>query len=201
MIRDSFSEKTTVPPEAECGSGGARQCGCLPFLIRRDGTWLWKGSVIQRKAMVCLFASALRRDREGGFWLRTPAEEGRIEVEDAPFVATQLEWRGQGRSQTLAFRTNVDAVVVAGAEHPLLAHWNVPMEACDSAEPPRLTVRAGDGAFPVEARISRPVWYELAALAEPGCYEGKACLGVWSDGVFFPLALSPRGCCGDAECE
>ena len=73
------------------------ECGDLPFLIRRDGTWLYRGSPIGRKELVCLFASVLRRDEDGAFWLETPAERGRIEVEDAPFVAVELDWTGDGR--------------------------------------------------------------------------------------------------------
>ena len=73
------------------------ECGDLPFLIRRDGTWLYRGSPIARKELVCLFASVLRRSADGAFWLQTPAERGRIEVEDAPFVAVELNWSGSGR--------------------------------------------------------------------------------------------------------
>ena len=90
------------------------ECGDLPFLIRRDGTWLYRGSPIERKELVCLFASVLRRDADGDWWLQTPAERGRIEVEDAPFVAVELDWGGDGRQQTLSFRTNTDQVVTAG---------------------------------------------------------------------------------------
>src|SRR3954453_1391379 len=95
------------------------ECGDLPFLIRRDGTWLYRGSPIQRKELVCLFAAVLRRDEDGDWWLRPPAERGRIEVEDAPFVAVELDWRGDGRRQTLSFRTNTDELVPAGPEHPI----------------------------------------------------------------------------------
>ena len=95
------------------------ECGDLPFLIRRDGTWLYRGSPINRKELVCLFASVLRRDADGEWWLQTPAERGRIEVEDAPFVAVELEWGGDGRQQTLSFRTNTDQVVTAGPDHPI----------------------------------------------------------------------------------
>ena len=42
-----------------------QQCGSMPFLIQRDGTWLYKGPPIRRKPMVCLFASVLRRDDDG----------------------------------------------------------------------------------------------------------------------------------------
>ena len=63
-------------------------CGDLPFLIRRDGTWLYRGSTIPRKELVCLFASVLKRDTDGSFYLETPAERGRIDVEDAQAATT-----------------------------------------------------------------------------------------------------------------
>src|SRR2546423_14848362 len=58
------------------------ECGDLPFLIRRDGNWLYRGSPIGRKELICLFASVLKRDADGSFWLETPVERGRIDVED-----------------------------------------------------------------------------------------------------------------------
>ncbi|MGH3182550.1 MAG: DUF1285 domain-containing protein, partial [Streptosporangiaceae bacterium] len=94
-------------------------CGHLPFLIRRDGTWLYRGSPIGRKELVCLFASVLKRESDGTYWLETPAERGQIEVEDVPFVAVELEWSGGGQEQRLSFRTNIDQVVTADAEHPI----------------------------------------------------------------------------------
>src|SRR3546814_4800113 len=75
--------------------------------IARDGTWFHEGAPIGRKALVKLFASVLWRD-DGGYWLRTPAEQGRIEVEDAPFTAVELSVKGEGRDQVLAFRTDLD---------------------------------------------------------------------------------------------
>lgn len=37
----------------------------LPFLVRRDGVWLYRGSEIKRKAMSCLFGSLLTRNAQG----------------------------------------------------------------------------------------------------------------------------------------
>ena len=164
--------------------------GELPFLIRRDGAWLYKGTPINRKAMVCLFASVLKRDEEGRFLLETPAERGSIEVEDAPFVAVEMNWSGHGREQVLTFRTSVDQVIAAGRSHRIrVAHS---LATCEPT--PYLHVRDGAGPYPIEARINRAVYYELAALAEPGFTEGRHVLGVWSDGVFFPLGdLPPNG--------
>jgi hypothetical protein len=168
------------------------ECGDLPFVIRRDGTWLYRGSAINRKELVCLFASVLKRDDEGAFILETPAERGRIQVEDAPFVAVELDWVGIGRNQKLTFRTNVDELITAGAEHPIrIAH---DILTCEPT--PYLRIR-GTRELPVEARISRAVYYELVALAEPCMNRARRMLGVWSEGLFFPLGELPDGACAD----
>ena len=181
----------TVP--AACDQRRARprrppiECGDLPFLIRRDGTWMYGGSPIGRKELVCLFASVLKREADGSFWLETPAERGRIEVEDAPFVAVELDWSGDGRQQALSFRTNVDQVVTAGPEHPIrIAH---DILTCEPT--PYIRVRNGAGDRGVEARINRAVYYELVALAVPEWVGCRRMLGVWSCGKFFPLGELP----------
>lgn len=163
------------------------ECGDLPFLIRRDGTWLYRGSPIDRKELVCLFASVLRRDADGAWWLRTPAERGRIEVEDAPFIAVELDWGGDGRRQTLSFRTNTDQVVTAGPDHPLRMSHD--LLTCEPT--PYIMLREGDGAHGIEARVNRAVYYELVALAVPEYVGPHLMLGVWSSGRFFPLGFMP----------
>jgi len=165
------------------------ECGDLPFLIKRDGTWLYRGSPIGRREMVCLFSSVLKREADGSFWLETPAERGRIEVEDAPWTAVEMDWTGVGAAQILSFRTNVDQVVAAGPEHPITIR-----HACLDCDPiPYLHIR-GEGP-PLEARITRAVYYELVALAVPGEICGKRVLGVWSQHRFFSLGDLPA--CGE----
>jgi hypothetical protein len=164
------------------------ECGALPFLIKRDGTWLYKGTAIGRKELVCLFASVLRREADGSFWLETPAERGRIEVEDAPFIVVEMDWTGSDSEQVVTFRTNTDEIVSVDLDHPLRFS-----DASGGGEPkPYVLLRQGAGSYPIEARISRPVFYELAALAEPQPVRGKMMLGVWSSGVFFPLGEMPN---------
>jgi hypothetical protein len=162
-------------------------CGDLPFLIRRDGTWLYRGSPIERKELVCLFASVLRREADGSFWLQTPAERGRIDVEDAPFAAVELDWTGDGREQVLSFRTNVDQVVTAGPDHPIRVAHDI--LTCEPT--PYILVRPGAGHLGVEARINRAVYYELVALAVPEWVGCRRMLGVWSCGKFFSLGEMP----------
>ena len=159
-------------------------CGDLPFLIRRDGSWLYRGSPIPRKELVCLFASVLKREENGTYWLETPAERGRIEVEDVPFVAVELDWSGDGHHQALSFRTNVDEVVTASPEHPLRVAHDI--LTCEPT--PYILVRPG-----IEARVNRAVYYELVALGVPEWVGCRRMLGVWSCGKFFPLGELPSG--------
>ncbi len=171
-----------TPPAARSERAPAF-CGDIAIRIRRDGTWLYEGSPIRRKALVCLFASCLTREADGSYWLVTPTERGRIDVDDAPFVAVELFVAGEGERQVLSFRTNVDELIEAGPAHPVrVAH-----DLVTCLPTPYLRVREGRGRFPIEARIERAVYYELVALAVPEVVHGERVLGVWSCGRFFPL--------------
>ena len=142
--------------------------------IASDGTWFHEGRPIRRLPLVKLFASVLRRDDAGDYWLITPAERGRIVVDDAPFTAVELQRTGEGRDQVLAFRTNVDQWVQAGVDHPIRVRT-----AAGRPEPrPYVLIRDR-----LEALIVRSVFYELAEIASD--HEGGT--GVWSCGRFFPL--------------
>jgi uncharacterized protein len=166
------------------------ECGDLPFVIKRDGSWLYRGTPINRKELVCLFASVLRREEDGSWWLQTPAERGRIQVEDAPFVAVELDWTGDRRHQVLSFRTNIDQVVTAGPDHPIRVSHD--LITCEPT--PYIRVRPGAaGHLAVEARINRATYYELVALSVPEWVGNKRMLGVWSRGIFFPLGELPPG--------
>lgn len=181
---DSLSKMTDAKKVREPDEPSER---ALPFLIRRDGTWLYRGTPVRRKPMICLFGSMLTRDADGTFRLQTPTERGTIQVEDAPFLAVELEFKGNcGRHQTLCLRTNIDEVVSVGPDHPLEVAWDRPC--CEETAPvPYVVVRKGDGEWPLLARLTRSVYYELAALALPGQVAGKSCFGVWSRDCFFPL--------------
>jgi hypothetical protein len=194
-------QTSTQTSQPSTGKPPQRDCGHLPFLIQRDGGWLYQGTQIKRKPMVCLFASVLRRDGAGRYRLETPVERGEIEVEDVPFVAVELDWHGSGRSQVLSFRTNVDQIVTAGPDHPLEVDWDCARRSDECVAIPYLTVRPGDGAHPIQARIGRAVYYELVALAVEGTRHGEPCLGVWSQNRFFPIGPLTEAILGDDDDE
>ena len=166
---------------AAAASGGARRgpppvhlwnpahCGEIDIVIRRDGTWWHEGSPIGREALVRLFASVLRLDPDG-FHLVTPVEKLRLRVEDAPFVAVRADRTADG----WRFLTNVGDEVEAGPDHRLRVETDP-----DTGEPaPYLHVRRG-----LEARLTRPVFYELVEAAEARGGE----LGIASGGAWFAL--------------
>lgn len=169
-----------------------RDCGHFDIRIDRNGGWHYRNSPIGRKELVCLFASVLKREPDGSYWLETPVERGRIEVEDAPFIAVEMCWRdcvcegeaaGKPR-QCLTFRTNLDEIVTADADHPIRVHL------CPRTREPRPYVLVRPG---LEAKINRAVFYELVALAQQETVDGREVLGVWSEGVFFPIDEVPPG--------
>ena len=144
-------------------------CGEIDIVIRRDGVWLHEGSPIGREALVRLFASILRLDPDG-FHLVTPVEKLKITVEDAPFLAVRADRTADG----WRFLTNVGDEVQAGPEHVV----RVATDAATGEPAPYLHVRRG-----LEARLTRPVFYELVEAAETQGAE----MGVRSGGAWFPL--------------
>jgi hypothetical protein len=149
-------------------------CGDIGMRIRSDGVWFYQGSLIGRAPLVKLFAGVLRKDADGKHYLVTPAEKVDVAVEDAPFLAVEMEVRGSRRAQSLVFRTNVDDIVIAGPEHPLRFF----VEEKSQGLKPYLLVRGR-----LEALVTRALYYDLVELAVD---DGKG-LGLWSGGAFFPM--------------
>jgi len=177
LIQKSGSGNSSPVRPVACGKRLPIDRGDLEMRISRDGTWFYRGSPIGRPALVKLFASVLRREPDGRYWLVTPAERGRIEVEDVPFLAVALVVQGEGPEQQLIFRTNLDDIVTAGPENPLR------VETAASGEPaPYILVRDD-----LEARLARSVFYDLVELGKEEPIEETSQFGVWSRGRFFRL--------------
>jgi uncharacterized protein len=153
-------------------------CGDLDMRIAVDGTWFYLGTPIGRPALVRLFSTILRREADGSYVLVTPVEKVGIKVDDAPFVAVRVDAVGEGEHRTLSFMTNVGDGVVAGLDHPI----RVDYRGVEREPRPYVHVRGG-----LEARIARPVFYELVGLASERATNTGRELGVWSGGAFFSL--------------
>ncbi|MDA0998694.1 MAG: DUF1285 domain-containing protein [Proteobacteria bacterium] len=167
------------PPKGIVPKAGRRNCGAIDMRIAADGQWFYHGSPILRKELVKLFASVVRRDDDGDYWLVTPAEMAKITVDDAPFIAIEMALSDGPDGSGLAFRTNVDEWVAAGPAHPI----RVATDARTGEPRPYLRL-AQDG---TEALIARSVFYQLVDQAEFRTIGGESMLAVASGGTIFPL--------------
>ena len=153
-------------------------CGDIQMEIRADGSWWHEGTRIGRERLVKLFSRILRKDADGEIYLVTPYEKVIVHVEDAPFIAVRVDQVGEtGSEQTLVFKTNLGDITLAGPDKPL----RVETEAETQEPAPYILVRGG-----LEAKLTRPVFYELADMAVPNP-DNPNRLGVWSQGTFFDL--------------
>lgn len=152
-------------------------CGDLDIHIASDGSWSYNGSPIAREALVRLFASVLRRDDDGKHYLVTPVERIGISVEDAPFLAVEMDVQGEKQSRELTLRTNVGDVVRVGEASPM---WFEIAPENDGLKP-YVRVRGR-----LNALFARPLLYQLSEFFEEHPSKPEK-MGVWSGGHFFEL--------------
>ena len=157
--------------------------GDLDMRIDVNGEWFYRGRRLNRKAMVKLFASILRREGDGHYYLVTPVEKYRIQVEDAPFVAHSLAAQGSGRDQRLHLSTNLDEPLVVGPANPL----EVKLHGQDREPRPYVLVERN-----LFARLARADFYRLVDLMTEEDRNGRPVWGVWSDGRFFTIDEAPN---------
>lgn len=160
-------------------------CGDFAMRIAADGVWFHEGSPIGRLPLVRLFATVLRCGGDGGHWLVTPVERGRVEVEDSAFVGVEVDFEGgaagyaeRGEDERVfCVRTNLDQWVRVGSGHRLRLEVGADGE-------PRPYVGLWRG---LEARILRSSFYRMVEMAGVYGWRGGESHGLWSGGEFFPL--------------
>ena len=124
-------------------------CGDLDMEIRADGTWWHEGTAIKRPELVKLFASILRRESDGHYYLITPVEKVRIRVALHPLIVIDAEPLQGSNPEILILTLNTGGQIPLDANHSL------------AVEP-----SAGGASFlsldrGLTALFSRPAWYRL----------------------------------------
>ena len=152
-------------------------CGDLDMRIAADGTWFYMKTPIGRQALVKLFASILKREGEK-YFLVTPVEKCGIKVDDAPFLAVELDAQDSADGRVLSFRTNVDDWVVCDGAHRLRFEASA-----EGGLTPYLHVRAD-----LWAKVTRALYYDLVDMGEERMVDGHPMFGVASSGEFFAMA-------------
>jgi len=151
-------------------------CGDLDIRIARDGTWFYLGTPIGRPALVKLFSSILKKEA-GKYYLVTPVEKVGIQVDDAPFVAVDVNHR----DGDLHFTTQVGDTMIAGPDHPIRVERDP-----ETGEPsPYVLVRSN-----LEALIDRKSFYRLVDLGLHEIWKGESWFGLRSQSTFFPVIPS-----------
>ncbi|PPC79389.1 DUF1285 domain-containing protein [Pokkaliibacter plantistimulans] len=149
-------------------------CADMDLVIRADGTWVHEGGEFRRPALMKLFSRILRLDDDGCYYLVTPVEKVRIQVEDAPFVILAAEVR----DDSVVMVTNCEEVITLGREHPMrvrAAHGG-------ASEIPYVLVRKN-----LWARLHRNVFYQLVELAEQRTEQNVEGMWLQSQNEWFCL--------------
>ena len=122
----------------------------FPIKIKSNGEWLYQNNLIKREALIKLFSAVLVADEKGNFYLETPAEKGKIEVEDSPFVITTFDIKGLNKNQEIIFKTNIDEEIVLSKKNSLF------YKKYKQSFIPYIVIRKN-----INAKILRSVYYQL----------------------------------------
>ena len=145
----------------------------IDICIRSDGRWWHEGSEIKRHELIKLFASILRRESSGSYYLVTPNEKLQIQVEDVPLLIVESTRHvPENGTEQIAMRSNLDDVLTLGADHALELRQSIPY----------VYVRRG-----LWARVTRNVYYQWADWGQPVQEAGKTALVLQSGGEQFSL--------------
>jgi len=153
-------------------------CGDMALTIAADGRWWHEGTPIGRARLVRLLSRLLRRETDGDYYLVSPVEKLRIQVEDRAFLIVDAECRDGVWTLT----TNLGDSVTLDAQRRLV------VSAMPGGEPvPEVAIRFG-----LSARFNRNVYYRLIDIAEMHETRNGSELGIYSDGVWQFLGRLPE---------
>lgn len=158
-ISDALDGQPDLPPIQQWHP---QLSGDIDIRIAANGDWIHEGAPINRQSLVRLFASILRREADGQYYLVTPVEKWRIQVDDVPLQIIDFEIRQQDSADAeLVVETNVGRYYVVGDRYPL----SLGAPAADGAgETDTVPVVELDNGLC--ARFTRPAYYRLVDSCE-----------------------------------
>lgn len=127
--------------------------GDIPIRIDKQGAWHHDGSKIARESLVRLFASILRREADGEYYLVTPAEKWRIEVEGHALLINDIDAQEVDGVPILEATLSTGKKIVINEQHSLFIDQS-------AGGVPALNLAHG-----LTALCTRSAWYRLAELA------------------------------------
>ena len=127
--------------------------GDIDIVIDVGGRWFHEGEEIKRKSLIELFAKLLRKEADGGYYLVTPVEKWRIQVQGHPLQIESVS------RNVVAGGWRIDAYANDGKVYPLSAAYPLEFEAGLSAA----FVHLQRG---LTAKLARNAWYHLCEWIE-----------------------------------
>lgn len=146
-------------------------CGEIDLQIKADGQWFYNGTVFKRISLVKLFASVLKKEAEA-YFLVTPVEKVKINVEEVPFIITQWSWQDD-KHTIMKLITNLDDTFLLSKEHPLQISEQGDLY---------VTVRRN-----LVAKVHRNVYYQWVNFAKEVTIKKGTALAIESSGEQFLL--------------
>ena len=122
----------------------------FPIKIKSNGEWLYQNTLIKKKTIIKLFSSVLVADEKGNFYLETPAEKGKIEVEDSPFIIISFDIKSLNKNQEIIFITNMGEKIVLSKKNSIF------YKKYKQSFIPYIVIRKN-----INAKILRSIYYQL----------------------------------------
>lgn len=174
-----------------------KQVADMDLVIKDNGEWWHEGALITRQSLIDLFATVLwqeSNDHDGSiaYYLKTPVQKLRIQVEDVPLLINDVgivtETVDSEQLSWLEFTTSTGDVVRLDKEHPITLRAykssKQPQSATDSQVRPYMLVRNG-----LTALIGRNTFYHLTEIGQLTEQDGETILTLDSGGDRYQLSM------------
>jgi len=127
--------------------------GIMDLRITAQGRWIHEGREIQREGLVRLFASILRREDDGNYYLVTPVEKWQVSVERHALQVIDCVQESAGEETCWYGLLNTGGRCRISAARPI--------HPAEGDDPPWIDAPNG-----LSAQINRPAWYRLVEAAD-----------------------------------
>jgi hypothetical protein len=127
--------------------------GDIAIRIDSQGNWYHDGDPITRESLIRLFASILRREEDGDYYLVTSNEKWRIKVESHPLVVIDVDALEMADGQVLEATLNTGKRILVSEQYPLFL------------DPALGGIAALCLPHALTALCTRAAWYRLLNLA------------------------------------
>lgn len=176
----------------------------MDLVIKANGEWWHEGGKMTRQSLVDLFATILWKEEDQGvteYFLKTPVQKIRIQVEDAPLLINDVGIVNEGHTSWLEFTTTTGDVVRLDNEHSITLkayNPNADSTGSDNSEDqnshqavgieaqvrPYMPVRNG-----LTALIGRNTFYHLTEIGQLTEQNGETILTLQSGGQSYQLSM------------